>query len=715
MINKYKSKKAQISIFIILVFVLLIAVAIIINIRSRTIEKQLDVEIEEKIATPLDQLSFKLYIDNCIKDVALNGIEILRLQGGYIDIPSQRRYLEVKDEIDNKEVAVIDGAKKVIKGNNTNNAVYWLTDSEMLLPSLSFMEEQLSGYVNRELEGCLGNFTPFIEQGYEIKKGTINTTTTMDKEITVKVDYPITVREAITIHSLDKFIFSVPINIRLVHDIASDLVMHETVDAYLEYFTKNLISLYSGVDEAKLPPLRATTIDCDYPVWTKSKVKTQLKNILEFNYPFMKMENTNFKRIESSDAFKQGVYESFVYYFFTENHSSIHINFSYKPDWGMDLDILPSQGESVFSDRFTESGIPFLNKLFCINRYAFKYSVNYPVLIKITEYKSAKVDPFTPYFEEEGGFVFQFPMEAVLIGNQPRVGTGRSSLDLNLSAALEAVNLTLLPKTYFCDNEQRLSGNITVHTVDSYTKESLPDVSVHYYCGNYQNDCYIGSTNQDGELKTTFPLCVNGKIYFIKDKYSSFSRPLTISAGDEVELNYELERPKNLSVSFKLIHLPTYIQNYNDNGDLSIDSAVMDLTSKDSAILTGTGTRSFTLIYPKNKEIMFDLGKYYINEMLFGEVTVSDTTYKEAGEEVTVDGFSNYQWPLGSLDFEWDVPSLKDYSKVTFYVFAEKLPSEINNWKDIDTSIIQDNGDLLYNGVRIKKEDYLPYIKPKLS
>ena len=112
---------------------------------------------------------------------------------------------------------------------------------------------------------------------------------------------------------------------------------------------------------------------------------------------------------------------------------------------------------------------------------------------------------------------------------------------------------------------------------------------------------------------------------------------------------------------------------------------------------------------------MFDMGKYYINEMLFGEVTVSDTTYKEAGEEVTVDGFSDYQWPLGSLDFEWVVPSLKDYSKVTFYVFAEKLPSEINNWKDIDTSIIQDNGDLLYNGVRIKKEDYLPYIKPKLS
>ena len=150
-----------------------------------------------------------------------------------------------------------------------------------------------------------------------------------------------------------------------------------------------------------------------------------------------------------------------------------------------------------------------------------------------------------------------------------------------------------------------------------------------------------------------------------------------------MELNYELERPKNLSVSFKLIHLPTYIQNYNDNGDLSIDSAVMDLTSQESAILTGTGTRSFTLIYPKNKEIMFDMGKYYINEMLFGEVTVSDTTYKEAGEEVTVDGFSDYQWPLGSLDFEWDVPSLKDYSKVTFYVFAEKLPSEINNWKDI--------------------------------
>ena len=715
MINKLKSKKAQITIFILIAFVLLIALLFITNLKSESIEKPLDTEIEKKVDMPFDKLSLKFYIDNCIKDVSLNGIEIMRLQGGYINIPPQKKYLEVKDDVDNKQIAVIDGAKKVIKGNKSNKVVYWLTDSEMLLPSLSFMEKQLSSYVNKELEECLRNFTPFLEQGCEIKKGSINTTTTMDKAIIVKVNYPITAKKVDTIHSLDEFIFSVPINMRLIHDIATDLVMHETVDTYLEYFTKNLISLYSGVDEDKLPPLRATVIDCKNLVWKKPDVENKLKDILNQNYPLMKMENTNFTRILGSNSFEKGVYESFIYYFFTEKHPSTHIDFSYEPDWAIDFDILPRQGENIFSDRFTESGIPFLGSLFCINRYAFKYSLNYSVLIKITEYKSAKVDPFVPYFEKDKGFVFQFPMQVVLIGNQARVANIRPSININLTGIADSLNLTLLPETYFCDYEQRLGGNINITVKDISTKKGLSDVEVYYYCGNYQNDCYIGTTDKEGKLKTKFPLCVNGKVYFIKDNYAQLSAPLTIYAEEDMELNYELEHAKNLSVSFKLIHLPTYINNYNNTGDLSIDSALMDFTSKESIIITGTGTTTFTLVYPENNNVMLSPGKYSINEMLFGNVTVSATTYKEADEEFTVDGFSNPSWPIGSLNFEWGVPSLKDYSQVTFYVFAEKLSSGINNWKDIDTSIIQDNGDLVYNNTSVKKEDYLPYIKPKLS
>jgi len=601
-----KVKKAQVTIFIIIALVILITTGFLFFLQ-RGETRPLEADAEKQKPQLAGQTELKGYVDSCLQDVVLQGLEIIRLQGGFIDVPPDSNFLTVKDN-DGKSIKNLDGGKKVVIDPNAagNKLPYWLTVNSVAIPSLSFMEKQLENYVNKELADCVNDFADFRAQGFSVDYGNIDVNVEMKKAIIVDIDFPITLNKADLTLEENRFNYNVPIDIEKVQKVAADLAALEDFHNYLEEHTKNLISLYSGIGQDKLPPISksSTNFDCSFVSWNKEDVKSKLKNVLDFNIPNLKVEGTKFEQPTSNSQFS-GIYESFVYDLFQQKFPNLEIDFIYKKEWEfLDYDIIPNNGNFLRPEKVVGTNIPLLPQI-CVFKYPFKYTMQFPVLVKVTDTLSAKIDPLSNAYFENQGFTFQFPMVAYLCGNQNRECV-RGNLPVVDVTSFAVANTTILPQTLFCDPDQRISNELTIKTFDSLTSNSLANVDVNYYCGSYQNDCFIGRTDGNGLLKTKFPLCINGYIYFTKNGYSVSSQELTTYELLESEFAYFLNSKNNLKVEVRKINVPIFVKNYFETDSLSIGNSLQALVAGEKVnIISDTG---LFYIYPDPEDRTLQIG-----------------------------------------------------------------------------------------------------------
>ena len=519
-----KDKKAQVTYFIIAGIIILLVLIVYWTTRYVQIE-------EENVVYQYEgQKELDLYVKGCLNPAVLQGLEIMRLQGGYIDIPADTKYLLVRD-INGWTIREEGGIKTVAKGSGLNKVPYW---------------------VERE----------FREQGYIINIGEPSVDVNFGNSAVVDLNYPITFEKGDVKFTMDKFTFSVPVNMKLVIDRAADMAFYEDAYAYLEDNTNSLLSLFSGVDANKLPPITAsrTNSDCSYVTWSKPSVKGSLKNILARNIPALKVKGTDYNPIKSANPEYQGVYDAMVWELFDGEYANLNVDFSYRPDWEISFDVKPSFGDSIQPDFVERNNIPFLPR-FCVLRYKFKYFLGYPVLTEINDKNSAMIDPITNTFKEKAGYRFQFPMWAVLYGNQPREYVPRTEQPVvDLNALSSKYNATLLPETLFCKAEQRISDKVTVIGYDAETNKEIKDVSVYYRCGPELNTCFMGTTDDKGKLAGKFPLCINGFIKLRKTGYGELGETLTIFEPGEKTLPYFLEKIKELTFNVKAVNAKGLLQ-----------------------------------------------------------------------------------------------------------------------------------------------------------
>ena len=101
-------KRGQVTTFIILGLLIVIAIILLLVILKVPIG-ELKTGPSEEIARQLQIESIKEYVDSCVKDTANNGLYIIGLQGGYINLPDKVL------EIDNIKIAY-----GYYKGKNVN-------------------------------------------------------------------------------------------------------------------------------------------------------------------------------------------------------------------------------------------------------------------------------------------------------------------------------------------------------------------------------------------------------------------------------------------------------------------------------------------------------------------------------------------------------------------------------------------------------------------
>jgi len=350
-------------------------------------------------------------------------------------------------------------------------------------------------------------------------------------------------------------------------------------------------------------------------------------------------------------------------------------------------------------------------------------------------------------------------LDSYLCGNQERICTGRPILKLDFASVVEDLNETLLPDTLFCNDDQRISEDITLRTFDSTTNAKLGNVDVFYYCGSYQNDCFIGNTDSDGNLKTKFPQCINGIIYMLKEGYSELREPLTVYNEPARLLSYNLAPIKEIDIDVKKIDLQSYVRNFFETESLDIADAIVSLNDKEFASITLSGPHLVKYNYPDptGRKIELSSGSYDLTIFLNGKIDIADT--KINGKTLTGPK-GNY--PFGLTIIKWDILKNEVKDKVTFYALSNYDTLKLNpgTYEDIDDPILGIDGklaaELLYKceksvdetgkvscndecdfvaadgivkddfvdnnetcerayDIVIKKEEYEPFIKPQFS
>ncbi|MFH1052816.1 MAG: hypothetical protein V1740_00190 [Candidatus Woesearchaeota archaeon] len=762
-------RKGQITVFVIIGIVILVFVGVVFLYQTLKDESSWDLPTDQIEIVSEDQRNVIDSVDSCLMILALDGLEIMRVQAGYISIPNIEA-VDVRDDFRN--AVVIDSGIKHVEysGSSRNSQPYWITKDDLFVPSIQKMEYELSSYISSNIMACLGNLDSFREQGIELNVDHLRVDVNFDQGVLVDMEMPIHGSSDGIDFSMDTFRYFVPVNMKKISELSTSIAFGEQREAFLEYFAMDLLSKYSYLGGSKgpddIPPLRFTDVnlDCDMQSWTIDEVESTLKRNFFFNHQYVQLANVDHE-IPSGPL--SSVYDTYVYTPFPGNFDDVDVDFFFDPDLAFDLSISPG-GSVLKPEKTMTTSIPLL-PMFCTYKYRFKYDMEYPVIVRVTDKSSARIDAEHNIIDEDGGFTFSFPVWVHICGNQKRLCNYKDySYDrsvfsdiLSDSSSINIDNVLNSASTSFCDIPQGEDLTIFVH--DSLSNYPVKNVQVGYYGGNFDNDCLLGSTDEEGKLVTRFPYCSGCIIYLTRYNYSERFERFDVIDGMDDRKRFVLEPQLEYNVIVKLVYLPVFmsfwtLHNINagpsrtaqdiglDNTAVSeavgrsitglretdlmqlvpLNLGVSSLTDDIAVIISGDGPTSFSYISsvaePGANKIMLSPGEYSFTYSVFGQVVVDPSEVDDGqGGKVTVSmnppfsiGTYNGDWALGSYSgtFEIKREDMFGKSAVVLYVPVNYLPDDIHEVLDLQKTIIRPDRSLERNDKVISRQDFMPYIYP---
>jgi hypothetical protein len=518
-------KGGQVTLFVIIGLVILSATFIIFYIRSQ-IEPQ---------GPGGDKDPVQAYVEQCLLQVSEDALVRLGQQGGYVNLSSLDKTMAMHYPMESNMLSLFSDSLFV---------PYWLYQGQSSLDQSQMprleksydqdysIQWQLEDHIARSLRNCV-DLEIFKAQGMDISEtGVLEVDVIIaEASVNVKANYPLRIYKEDRVQTKEEFFARVPVRLGRIYRLASEIRDYEMSDVFLERNTKNLISIYSRVNESFLPPMYGGLhfVPChERTTWMYSDVRKDMKEVLVANIPFLHVAQTDYEPIVIQDPaqknrqIRQGVYKSMVHEVSNNIYPFISVDFSHADSMPMELDF--GTYGVIEPNRFE---VDMIFSKICMLEYQFAYNLKYPVLITLTDSRS-----------EVGNteYRFQFPIMVILKDNFPRV---RYS-DVFGTPPLPVVKSE-------CDPKQWLSGAVTVHVVDR-NGNGVDDAEIMFQCGPsvvYQFDendtvediesfadrCYMGSS-EDGIFESRFPQCQGaGMLYVRHDDYLSSNQFI----GDTLE------------------------------------------------------------------------------------------------------------------------------------------------------------------------------------
>ena len=718
------SKKAQITIFIVIGIIILIGTSFIFYVYSQKSDEGQPIETALEFEYQGQEEIYN-YVTACMKPAVLEGLEIMRLRGGHIFVSPSEDFLLIKDSRD-RVVKLINGSLKVVQDpDSVGNAVpYWVGNGYVDIPSIEFLENELELYAELETAKCVANLDKFREQGYDIEFGTLDIDVDMKNAVVVDMEMPLKVSRNDLSFELGRFSYQVPVNWEKILDAATDIALFESANMYMEDFTMQMISVYSAPDENMLPPVSSTipSMDCDSITWDKDEVHARLMAIMRKNTGNIRIKNTNNQKLTSSNNETQNYYDS-LEFDILENGDTLKIDHRYNPSWGMNFGIKPIAGNEIRGDITHATGIPMLSS-FCSVKYNFKYSVEYPVQVRIEDMNSADIDPFTNSYDDAGGYQFSIPLRVVVYGNQKREFVPKSpKLVAFEQAAFEAAEKMDIDAQdlLFCDEDQRLTDNITVTVRDIYTNQPVEGVDLFFQLPYEADTCFIARTEEDGTATSRYPVCHNCLLKLSRQGYA-MNKHYMSTDKDQKSFNYYIEPMNDLKLNVMHIYLPDFMKKFHETDGFTKSTACTgeDAESAYLGTFRSIGPRekvmltissedigldySETLLYPTVDRIKIPSGNFSVEGLVTGRSNIEPSDYPAGQDkEVTVSmhptGRGTYKGMFiqGNFGYDFEINVL-NASEITFFTLANYLASETVDVDRVTTgTIIKEDGLLEYS------------------
>tara|TARA_Y100000034_G_scaffold28265_1_gene33982 strand:- start:770 stop:1495 length:726 start_codon:yes stop_codon:yes gene_type:complete len=189
-------KRAQVTVFIIVAIVIIAGIGLFFILKDK---------ISFGGGISPEVMSIYSYVESCIKDELVESIELVGLQGGYINVPQQH-----------------------LQAENLTPIAYGYNRGNNVLPTKNKIEAEISNYIKLHLSICLdsGSFS-----GFEIKKGEINVDTKIkENRVLVLVNYPLGISKGDSSYLLKEYSVESLSKLWEAHNIADEMVNQLVAD-----------------------------------------------------------------------------------------------------------------------------------------------------------------------------------------------------------------------------------------------------------------------------------------------------------------------------------------------------------------------------------------------------------------------------------------------------------------------------------------------------
>lgn len=583
-IKQVKDKKGQISIFVIfgIIMVMIFAIFFYNVFYTKTTTTNFD---NEKLGFEFQAVSD--FVEYCLNQVSKEGVVKLGQHGGYIEPENpmlSKKYFEFPTGSRPTEADTV--YLNLYDSSSPNQIPYWWymkssSDCSDCLfssnaPTMDSMALQLEEFIIRELPFCIDDFSSFDAQRYSFETEAITPTVTVSQtDVQVELNYPITISLDDSKQNYDNFNIRLPVHLLDVYEVANKIANFQKNQSYFENITRNLISLNSGVDRTKLPPISAVTQNENAVTWMIFDVEKKLKEVLSYMNLIQLNKTNNYKPIVSNDTYTKGVMSSFNIDLL-DQYYDLDVSFFYL-DWPIHFSLLPNSGFLIEPSSITYE-YPALLPTDIYHFYDFFYDVSFPVVVHIRSPNDFNKEGYDFFISLEGNLKRNTFYKEVMEGKAPKgpllyidedteivleaedfevpvdIQDTVSQEDYDAHAA-NATQTIKIEKDFFCDAAQRLSTEVNLIARDFEDGNFLEGVSVTYYCGTYAA-CPSGNTYQANSIsipkvKTRLPICLNGHLKFQKTGY--YTQTMLYNSTDAKDVTVLLKPLHIINFSVKKV------------------------------------------------------------------------------------------------------------------------------------------------------------------
>ncbi|MCG2718917.1 MAG: hypothetical protein L6408_08825 [Nanoarchaeota archaeon] len=646
-------KRGQATAFVLVGAVIVILVTLGIFFRAELVDTLMDLNLLKEAELPEEAQDVKEFIVQCIKETSTEGIELLGLQGGYIDLP--------KDEIPAGNINKFSNKLEFLPGFRT---AYWYYRKDNGLsvqdiPTNQEMGESLRKYIDSAIPGCLDEFSTFPDY-YNIQFRTPQSKVDIqDDAVIITLNMPLQMDIKEEKFNYQSYKTSINVALGDLMDIARQIVENEMASNFLEDKTIDMMVAYDEI------PYSGSDLSCGTKTWQVGQVITAFKQILFENIAQIRVKFTDYDLTRESQSY-------FEWPVTKKRYDDVNVLLQYSESWPFYMDVDPKDGGVLKSQQVTDrmGDVSFLAKaIFCMNDWNFVYDVRYPVMVTL--------------YDAKNDYTLQFAMQVVIERNQPREATIMP--DEAPEKDRDYCKFTKVAESTIYTYEEDING----------ISHSLEGVDVKYGCINHI--CDIGTTEmQDGDAMLTelFPSCVGGTVIGEKEGYAK-AREVEIDSNQEFSTSLILE---------KIISKPIKIQVSRTGGGsgmpTSEEQVIIEFEEPDKEYST-------MIIYPDQKEVKLIPGTYNIKSYIIksgppikisgrnvescvdkpksgimgflGSTEQECTTIKLPDIEVAnmVTGGSEYEWDVFKKDLY-----ISDYVK--FYIQSEATPTSVEDFANVN-------------------------------